>query len=73
MLECDTDVLGADLIELLMIAADVLAAQGANVRVHDLAGKLETVFQPDRIAFRPKPAQEFRLKAFQRLQVPRFQ
>lgn len=56
-----------------MIAADILAAQVANVRVHDLAGKLETVLQSDRIAFRPKPAQKFRLKAFERLQIPRFQ
>src|SRR5947209_7090129 len=73
MLERHAQMLGFDLVELLMIAADVPGAEAANLPVHDLPSPAEAVLQADGVALRLEAAQELRPEPLERFQVPRLQ
>ena len=54
-----------------MVAADVLLAQPPDLCIHDRAGLLEALAQPDRVALRQKAAQELLAELLDLRQVPR--
>jgi hypothetical protein len=64
---------GLHLIERLVVAANVLATQAANVAVHNLACSTETILQADRVALGFESAQKFGTEPLQGLQIPRLQ
>ncbi len=69
----DADVLGLDGADLLVIAADVLAAELADSCVHDLLGGVKTFIEGDNVAFGFEAGEEFRAKTFEVVEVPGFQ
>jgi hypothetical protein len=71
VLERHAEVLRIHLVEPLMVAADVLAAELPDRPVHDRPRDAETLLQPDRVALRREPAQELRLERLDLLEVPR--
>jgi len=56
--------------KLLVISADILRAEVANFRIHDLLGRLKPVGKRHHIPFRLKPREKIRPESFQVLEVP---
>src|SRR5215467_1049868 len=62
-----------DMIQLLVIAADVLTAQSADLHIHDRLRRFEPILRPDGVAFRGEPAEELRPEVLQVAQLLRRQ
>ncbi len=73
MLVGDADVLGVEGGDLLMVAADVLFDEGADLWGHDLLCGGEAVGEGDDVAFGFEAGEEFGFEGFEVVEVPGFE
>src|SRR5579884_213767 len=62
-----------DVVQLLMITADILATESSNLHVHDRLGRLKTFLGINAIAFRGEAAEKLRSEVLQMTQLLRRQ